>query len=290
LGSDHHGVPCPVDGAELLRGLEAMVNAMEEPMSGQFALPLFSLTRSASRLAHTFFNGLGAGLFGLFSFARFDDSRRSLFDYVPRPYDPDGIRLILPVRDEGREDFTEIVTAHLSSHRFDRKVSSWLLGNLCRHILGIGCALAQSMGAEALYPFLDDDVVLFSFSVPDELKVNEERIKLLLYALLDRYVPRDFLSKGKRGYWAHGGESAEAQGVLGWCYETGTLGPALDLLSEQRSLERGIYNRANLEKLLHKYRSREVQAGWHRILWQILAFEIFCRRFLDAQAAQERGV
>lgn len=284
LGADHHGVSDPVDGAGLLHGLDALVTAMEEPMSGQFGLPLYSLTRSASSLARTFLNGLGAGLFGLFSYARFDDSERTLFNYIPRPYDPNGIRLILPVPDQGREDFTEIVTSRLSANRFDRKVSSWLLGNISRHIIGIGGAIAQSMGAEALYPYLDDDAVLFAYTVPDDLKIDGEgeRIKPLLYALLDRQMPRDLLSQAKRGYWAHGGENTEAKGVLGWCYETGTLDPALDLLSEQRSLERGLYNRTNLEKLLTKYRNRQAEEGWHRILWQILSFELFCRRFLDA--------
>ena len=53
----------------------------------------------------------------------------------------------------------------------------------------IGSALAQAMGAEALYPFLDDDVAFFfSSSVPDELKTGEGT-RRLLQALLRRHPP-----------------------------------------------------------------------------------------------------
>jgi asparagine synthetase B (glutamine-hydrolysing) len=53
----------------------------------------------------------------------------------------------------------------------------------------IGSALAQAMGAEALYPFLDDDVALFfSSSVPGELKTGEGT-RRLLQELLQRHPP-----------------------------------------------------------------------------------------------------
>ena len=53
----------------------------------------------------------------------------------------------------------------------------------------VGSALAQAMGAEALYPFLDDDVAFFfSSSVPDELKTGEGT-RRLLQALLKRHLP-----------------------------------------------------------------------------------------------------
>ena len=277
LGSDHHGFPYHVDGQSLLDGIATLVRIVGEPGWAQLGLPLTSISTVASRIARTFANGVGGdALFGSRSYESFDDSRQNLFDYVPQPYDPDGIRLIVPLPFGNQDDFVSLLAPELPSRPFDRYAVSQVMGFMSRHVIGTGSALAQQLGAEALYPYLDDDVVRFSFTLPDELKANPQETKALLRRVLDRYVPRPFIPQGKRGYWAE---------ALTWCYEAGSLGPALDLLSEPRTLEREIYNRANLEKLIAKYRNRQAEEGWHRILWQILSLEIFLRQLSDSGTA-----
>lgn len=274
LGSDHRGFFYEVDGENLIAGIERLVEVVEGPNWAQLGHPLSTLSASARDLAHGFFNGAAAdAFFGSRGHEAFDDGDQTLFDYVPRPYDPNGVRLIVPLPPgEPRDDFAEIVRPHLPQRPSDRYAFARLHGFMSRLVIQTGSSLAQSLGAEALYPFLDDDVALFSFSVPDALKVNGGETKALLRLVLDRYVPRPLIPAGKIGYWAT---------ALEGCYEADRLGPVLDLLAEPRTLERGLYTRANLEKLIQKYRERRAEEGWHRILWQLLSLEIFCRRFLD---------
>lgn len=276
LGSKHHGFPYQVDGRALLDGIETLVRIVGEPGWAQLGLPLTSISTVASRIARTFSSGVGGdALFGSRSYESFDDTRQRLFDYVPQPYDPGGVRLIVRLPFDNQDDFVSLLAPLLPSRPFDRYAVSQVMGFMSRHVIGTGSALAQQLGAEALYPYLDDNVVRFSFTLPDELKANDQETKALLRRVLDRYVPRPLIPQGKRGYWAE---------ALTWCYEADSLGPALDLLSEPRTLEREIYNRANLEKLIAKYRSRQAEEGWHRILWQILSLEIFLRQLSDSRA------
>jgi len=61
----------------------------------------------------------------------------------------------------------------------------------------------------------------------------------------------------------------------------------LDLLSAKKSLDRGVYNKSELSKLIAGYRSKDVTPVWHPVLWQLLLFEIFCRRFIDIDTADK---
>lgn len=273
LGSEHHDFPYRVEGQALLAGADLLVRLVEEPSWTQLGLPLTSLSTAASRIARLFFSGVGGdALFGSRAYESFDDSQQRLFDYVPQPYDQGGVRLIVPLPFGVQDDFLTLLRPQLPDSSFDRYSVSQVMGFMARHVIGPGAALAQHLGAEALYPYLDDDVVRFSFSLPDELKVNAAETKPLLRRVLDRYVPRPLIPEGKIGYWAE---------ALAWCYEADSLGPVLDLLSEPRTLDREIYNRENLEKLITKYRNRQVEEGWHRILWQILSLELFFRQLAD---------
>lgn len=277
LGADHRQVAFDGDGAELVAGVEVLVELFEEPSWVQLGLPLLNLSRHVGGLSPAFFNGVaGDALFGSEGYARFTERTGGPFDHLPRPYDPDGVRLVVRVPGPSAEDFLDEVGELLPAEPWDRFAYGQLMGLMSRYVISMGSALAQRFGVEGLYPYLDDEVVLFSFGLRDELKLDGDETKPLLRRTLDRHLPRRLLPAGKQGYWSE---------VIRDAYESSRLEPVLELLSEQRTLQRELYVAENLRKLIVKYRRREVEPGWHRILWQLLSFELFCRRFLDRPLA-----
>lgn len=126
----------------------------------------------------------------------------------------------------------------------------------------------RDAGAEVLFPYLDDDVVSCILSLPPELKIN----KGLLRVLLSRFLPRRVVPRRKTGYWAH---------TIRWHYEQGGLGTVLDVMSERRTMERGVYDPRALRALVETYASGRATPRCHPVLWQLLVFEMFCREFID---------
>lgn len=59
---------------------------------------------------------------------------------------------------------------------------------------------SMSVGLEARAPFLDKDLIEFSFRVPDTMKVRNGRGKWLSRELLRRYLPREYIDAPKRGF------------------------------------------------------------------------------------------
>jgi asparagine synthetase B (glutamine-hydrolysing) len=128
--------------------------------------------------------------------------------------------------------------------------------------------LANSAGSEALFPYLDDELARVLLSLPEELKINKVLLRLLLRRKLGaRPVPTK-----KRGYWAH---------TIRWRYRAGAMDDALDLMSERRTIERGIYSADELARLVAAYRNRTATEACHPAFWQLLLFEVFCREFVD---------
>ena len=126
----------------------------------------------------------------------------------------------------------------------------------------------QNIGAEVLFPYMDDDVVSCVLSLPDELKIN----KGLLRILLAQSLPGVAVTSRKRGYWAH---------TIKWHYDLRALDEVLGLMLEPRTLERGVYDSRAIEALVDTYARRTATGRDHPVLWQLLLFEMFCREFID---------
>lgn len=126
----------------------------------------------------------------------------------------------------------------------------------------------RNAGAEVLFPYLDDDVVSCILSLPPELKIN----KGLLRILLSKFLPRGIVPTKKKGYWAH---------TIRWHYEQGGLGLVLGVMSEKRTVDRGVYHPRAMRALIEAYASGRATPRCHPVLWQLLVFEMFCREFVD---------
>ena len=126
----------------------------------------------------------------------------------------------------------------------------------------------RDAGVEVLFPYLDDDVVACILSLPPELKIN----KGLLRILLSRFLPHGVIPRRKKGYWAH---------TVRWHYEQGGLDAVLGVMSERRTVDRGVYDPRALRALVEAYASGQATPRSHPVLWQLLVFEMFCREFVD---------
>jgi len=147
--------------------------------------------------------------------------------------------------------------------------------NAQRHLVNNGwqnvriiSQLGQDAGCEVLFPYLDDDVASCVLTLPEELKIN----KILLRLLLRRFLSPSAVPDRKRGYWAH---------LIQWHYEAGTLRDVLEVMSDRRTIERGVYDRVALARLVDAYVNRIASGRLHPVLWQLLLFEMFCREYID---------
>ena len=303
LGCDHYTFPYTLDGDKLIKDIGGFVEVTEEAAYwNQLGPPLIHLLPFIRKSADSYLTGAEADLLlnfrnqkqtslrgfiqnGVFWMAVSHSIRKRLRRILPKPehigetesdtntLDRALMKKLISIDCSGAEN---------NAYPFQGYYTHLPPGkNLQRHFLNHGwqniriiSQIAQYSGAEALFPYLDDDTASFLLSIPDELKVN----KALLRVLLKKYLPGDLVPRKKRGYWSN---------TIRWHYDAGLLDHALDLLSSRRALNRDIYNKSELSKLIEGYRSKDVTPVWHPVLWQLLLFEIFCRRFIDIGTADK---
>jgi len=129
--------------------------------------------------------------------------------------------------------------------------------------------MSMAVSLESREPLLDHKLLEFAARVPVALKLRDGMSKYLLRRVLASRLPAPVLARGKQGFAAPIGE---------WL--RGPLQPLLhDLVGSRRSLERGVFERAGVERLLQEHRTGKGDHP-HR-LWQLLMLELWFRQFAD---------
>jgi asparagine synthetase B (glutamine-hydrolysing) len=283
LEATHHVTPYESARVSLVDELRRFVLITEAPAFwAQLAAPMLALSRSTQDLAHTFFLGIMSD---------------NLMEYGSRPA---SFRRTLHRGKELVRTSMTLSGSHCNRSYFrmraglvrasalDRNIA-YSRKNLLADESANGLAqlyanqwlnvrttskLVQFHGGEALLPYLDLDVVRH-FMAMAYLHRHDKKV---LLALLRRYMPEEYAPVRKTGFCAN---------VIRWHHESNCLGEALDLLTEQRTRWRGIYDAASADKLVQKFRRGPVGDGRAcESLYQWLLFELFCRQFLDAQPAR----
>ena len=125
---------------------------------------------------------------------------------------------------------------------------------------------SMAVSLEVRPPLLDHRVVAFAWSLPRRMRVRGGETKWLLRRVLDRYVPRDLVSRPKMGFgiplasWLRGPLRAWAE----------------DLLDPSR-LGGGLLDVAAVRKLWMEHVGG--QRNWAYGLWTILMYEAWRRRW-----------
>jgi asparagine synthase (glutamine-hydrolysing) len=130
--------------------------------------------------------------------------------------------------------------------------------------------MSMAVSLEARVPLLDHKLLEFAARVPSSLKLRNGTGKYLLRRVLDRHVPRPLVEGPKHGFTAPIGEwlrgPLEAMGR--------------DLLLDGRLEDRGLFQRAAVERLWTEHQSGRKDHR-HR-LWTLLMLELWFRQFADA--------
>jgi asparagine synthase (glutamine-hydrolysing) len=122
---------------------------------------------------------------------------------------------------------------------------------------------------EVRVPLLDHEVFEWAAKLPIEMKVKAKQRKYLLRKLAEKIgVPSEVMNRPKRGF---------AMPLKNWLRHD--LKELTHILTEPRTLQRGYFNKIQIEHLLAEhFRGRR---DWSLEIWQLLIFELWHRNFLE---------
>jgi asparagine synthase (glutamine-hydrolysing) len=127
----------------------------------------------------------------------------------------------------------------------------------------------MAVGLEARVPLLDHLVVEHMARLPGHYKIRGFEKKRLLRMATEDIVPKAIRNKRKHGF---------AVPLDEW-FRGPLLGFAKEILLDDRLAGRGYFKREAVERLIDKHVSGQNDFGTP--IWQLLAFELWCRQYMD---------
>jgi asparagine synthase (glutamine-hydrolysing) len=135
----------------------------------------------------------------------------------------------------------------------------------------VGDKMSMAESVEMRVPFLDRELVEFTESLPTDYKVRRGQRKLVEKRALEPLLPRRIVHRKERGFitpvdrWLRGPELGD------W---------AAEVLLDDGSTCAGLFERAEVERLLARHRERA--ADHTRQVFTLLSLELWSRRYLPA--------
>lgn len=266
-GTRHHKYLIP--NAEVLKRLPEAVGEMSEPMFAQDAVAFYLLAEQVSRTVKVVQSGQGADevFGGYFWYPRMaaetagsplDRFRKHYFD---RDHD-EFLQLAAPAY-HGPDATGELVAAHLAEPFADDFIDQVLRLDTTMLITDDPVKRVDNMtmawGLEARVPFLDHTLVELAAAMPPELKLKSEG-KHVLKQIARGLIP-DAVIDRKKGYFP----MPALKYVRGEFFDF-----MRGILDSRACRERGLYNRAYVEKLLAAPESHHTRIQgsklWHLAL------------------------
>jgi asparagine synthase (glutamine-hydrolysing) len=136
--------------------------------------------------------------------------------------------------------------------------------------------MGMAVGVEIRVPYLDNDLVDFSFTIPPHLKMKGKKTKYILKKVAERYLPKDVIYRDKTGFGAP---------VRKWITED------LSEMIEQRlsagNLDaRGIFDSRKVAELIQQNKDRKIDASYS--IWALLAIESWLAQFAAPVASKKK--
>ena len=127
----------------------------------------------------------------------------------------------------------------------------------------------MAYGLEARSPFLDHQIVDFALSIPSFQKMPGLRMKSLLKRTMKDRLPDNILNAPKSGFGVP---------IEKW-FKNELKDIAYDTLLSRRSLERGLFEKSGIQKLLDDH-ALSLSKNQNR-LWALLFLELWFRMWID---------
>ncbi|WP_410508087.1 asparagine synthase (glutamine-hydrolyzing) [Methanosarcina hadiensis] len=284
-----------IDKSNVLDYLQDMVWHMDEPIGDPGFLPIFVLSKEASKYNKVVLSGDGADevlcgydrykfLFygGYLNHLIFFDSKNDIIKRLKRMRNKDDYESFFEII--RLFDDSELERLSLSNYNakqfwknsFDNSVSNAQLFDietlLPNDFFMKADKMSSAFGLEQRVPFLDYEVVEFAFSIPFNYKLRFWNEKYILKKSFEKILPPITVKRRKHGfnvpfdYWF--------KGVLG------------DLLNEYLVKENhGLYNREYVFELLNLIKNAGNNYKLNFILaqklWSILIFEMWYEKYLN---------
>ena len=132
--------------------------------------------------------------------------------------------------------------------------------------------MSMAVSLEARVPYLDKDLVELAFRVPDNLKVNRGKTKIMLKEIAARHVPASCVYRQKEGF------SIPIKNWLGTQFR-----PLMEgLLDSSRIKDAGLFEVEAIETLKRQHISGI--ANHSHVLWSLIVFEAWRDKWLLAPA------
>ncbi len=129
--------------------------------------------------------------------------------------------------------------------------------------------MTMANSLEGRSPFLDYKLVEFAARVPDNLKLKGGIHKYLLKKTFDSCMPDKVKKRGKVGFGIPVGE---------W-FRTSLRDMAHDLLLSSKALERGLFKKSAIEKILEEHEQKRVDHG--KRIWTLVMLELWFNKYID---------
>ena len=127
--------------------------------------------------------------------------------------------------------------------------------------------MGMAAGVEIRVPFLDNDLVDFSYRIPPELKLKNNVTKYILKKVAERYLPMEVIYRSKAGFGAP---------VRKWITED--LSELVESRLSRVNIEKyNIFDYSNVNALVESNKKGDIDASYS--IWAILAIDSWVRQF-----------
>ena len=240
-----------------IENLEKIVWHLEDLKLGM-SYPLYEASNMASKHVKVCLSGAGGDeLFGGYVW-RYKPEIYDYFQYWNRLGD---VEFTFPKTDHPRRVFYEHFADNQGHITFNReKAYNFEANTFLQGVLTCGDKLAMANTLEERFPFLDNDLVDYAQTMPEDLKVD----KMVLRDAMKGILPEEVLNAKKQGF------SAPDEN---WYRNNKYIS---NLLTDRRSEE--FIPQSCVDRILKEHN----EGKNHRLLiWSLMSFETWCNLFLD---------